>query len=130
MNILQTHLPNLVKFTLILCLAILIGPIQTQAKDVTFEWTANQEPLTGYKLYYKTGENSAPPYAGVGIYEGNSPILVENRTAYTVTGLSDYETYHFVLTAFNAAGESGYSAIVTVSPILQTSPIILRILSK
>lgn len=127
MKIFQKHLPSLAKFTLILCLAMLLGPIQSQAKDVTFEWTANSEPVTGYKLFYKVGENSGSPYEGVGANEGNSPILVGNSTSYTVTGLADDETYHFVLTAYNEAGESAYSAVATVDQNQSTAPVIINI---
>lgn len=127
MKIFQTHLPSLAKFILILCSAMAIFPSQTQARDVTFEWIANTETITGYRLYYKVGGDSTPPYQGIGITEGNSPISIGNTTSFTATGLSDYETYHFALTAYNGAQESGYSVIVTVSPNQNPSPTIIKI---
>jgi len=99
---------------IILC--ILISPIPSIAMDFSFEWEANPEPVTGYKLYYKVGENSERPYEGTELNEGASPITVGKVTTYTVTGLSPDKTYHFALTAYNDDGESGYSSVVTVSP--------------
>ncbi len=78
--------------------------------------------LAGYKLYYKTGETSAAPYDGTGLTEGDSPILLDKVTTFTVTGLSDTETYHFVLTAYDDNEESGYSVLVTVTPDSSLSP--------
>lgn len=127
MKIFRTHLPSLAKCILILCSAMAIFPSQTQAKDVTFEWIANTEIVTGYRLYYNVGVDSSPPYQGTGITEGNSPISIGNATSFTATGLLDYETYHFALTAYNGAQESGYTAIVTVSPNQNPSPTILKI---
>lgn len=111
----QRHLTILIKLTL-LSLCILLIPSQSYGMDVELQWEANPEPLTGYKLYYKVGENSAPPYDGTGLNEGASPILTGKVTTYTVTDLSPDKTYHFALTAYNEDGDSGYSTIVTVSP--------------
>jgi len=109
------HLPTLLKLT-IFSLFIFLVPIQSYGMDFSFEWEANPEPVTGYKLYYKIGEDSAPPYVGSGLNEGTSPIAVGKVTTYTVTGLSPDKTYHFALVAYNEEGDSGYSTIVTVSP--------------
>ena len=86
------------------------------AKDYTFTWTANPEPVEGYKLYYKKDGAAAPPFDGTGATAGASPIDVGKVTTYTVTGLEDNATYHFALTAYSGSEESGYSAIVTVNP--------------
>ena len=63
-------------------------------------WDANTEPdLSGYKLYYGTAS---------GTY--GTPINVGNVTTYTVTGLTDGQTYYFAVTAYDSVGnESGYS---------------------
>ncbi len=122
----QINLTTLIKLILA-TFFLLLTPIQSHAKDVSFEWTANPEPFIGYKLYYKTGETSAPPYDGTGLNEGSAPILLDKVTTYTVTGLSDTETYHFVLTAYDDNEESGYSALVTVTPGSSVSPIIINI---
>ena len=86
------------------------------AKDYTFTWSANPEPVEGYKLYYKKDGAAAPPFDGTGATAGASPIDVGKVTTYTITGLEDNATYHFALTAYSGSEESGYSAIVTVNP--------------
>lgn len=86
------------------------------AKDYTFTWTANPEPVEGYKLYYKKDGAAAPPFDGTGATAGAAPIDVGKVTTYTVTGLEDNATYHVALTAYSGSEESGYSAIVTVNP--------------
>ena len=86
------------------------------AKDYTFTWTANPEPVEGYKLYYKKDGAAAPPFDGTDATAGAAPINVGKVTTYTITGLDDNATYHFALTAYNGSEESGYSAIVTVNP--------------
>ena len=46
------------------------------AEDITLKWVPNTEPdLTGYKIYYKRGF-SGPPYNGVDIDQGTSPIYL------------------------------------------------------
>lgn len=112
----------------LLGVALLVVPSLSYARDVSFVWTASPEPVIGYKLYYKAGADPAAPYAGTGLAEGNAPIVLGNVTSYTVTGLSESETYHFVLTAYNESEESGYSAVVSVEP--GVSPKIIRITKK
>ncbi len=126
MKILHTHLPDLAKLAF-LSFCILLIPSLSYGRDVSFQWTANLEPFTGYKLYYKTGTSNAPPYEGTGIAEGASPILIDKVTTYTVTGLSTEETYHFLLTAYGENEESEYSAIVLITPTSSPSPTILNI---
>ena len=132
MKYFHTYLLRLAKLALISFL--LFVPIQSYGKDVSFQWTANPEPLTGYKLYYEAGAGSTLPFEGTGLSNNlgiieDSPILIDKVTAYTVTGLLPGETYHFALTAYNDTGDSGYSAIVTVAPDSpQLSPKILNIM--
>lgn len=125
MKILHTHLPRITKLVL-LCLALILFPVQAfTAEDASFTWTANPEPYTGYKLYYKTGASSLPPYDGTGLNEGNSPILLGKEvTSYTLTGLSPNNTYHFVLTAYNETEESDYTTVITILPDAFPSPTI------
>ena len=98
--------------------------IRTSARDITLEWNANAEPnLAGYKLYYKTG-SSGPPYEGTGAAEGDSPIIIPlkgltnpNSPQFKIHGLSETETYLFVITAYTTDGkESGYSGEVSITP--------------
>ncbi len=112
---------------MLLCTILFFFSAPAFAEDITFTWTANPEPVTGYKLYYKTGEDSSPPYNGTGLNEGSSPILTGKVTSYVVTGRNTTEKYHFVLQAFNSEGESGYTAPVTVAALTSpdtTSPVI------
>ena len=87
------------------------------AVDVTMAWSPNTESdVEGYKLYYKTGLNG-PPYNGVGATEGDAPIIIwtdelynPEQPEFTIHGLNENETYHFVLTAYDIDGyESAYS---------------------
>lgn len=95
-----------------------------EAKDVTLAWDQNPEPdVVGYKVYYKA-ESSAAPLDGWGASEGDSPIIVGNRTSARISGLQDNQTYYFAVSAFNASGvESPLSDIVASAtvPVL-TSP--------
>ena len=86
------------------------------AKDYTFTWTANPEPVEGYKLYYKKDGAAAPPFDGTGATAGAAPINVGKVTTYTISGLDDNAIYHFALTAYSGSEESGYTDIVTVNP--------------
>ena len=87
------------------------------AFDITLEWDANTEPdVLGYRVYYKTG-SPGPPYSGTGASEGESPIALDasavsigNLCRFSLTGLSNTETYCCVVTAHDTAGnESDYS---------------------
>ena len=70
------------------------------AGQATLTWNPNTESdLAGYKLHY-------------GASSGNYTVHldVHNVTTYTVTGLTDGQTYYFAATAYDSAGsESGYS---------------------
>lgn len=104
-------------FILLAC--FFVGAVEVAAKDYTFSWQPNPEPVTGYKLYYKkggTGISPAPPFNGTGATEGASPIDVGKQLSFTITGLDDAAVYHFVLTAYNENNESEYTNVVTVAP--------------
>ena len=123
MKTLSTQLANLAKLSL-LCFSLLLIPVQSYAIDASFTWTANAEPVTGYKLFYKTGTDNTPPYDGTGLTEGDSAILLDNVTSTTVTGLSPDETYQFTLVAYNDAGDSDYSTVILIEPSPMPSPTI------
>ena len=97
--------------TLLVCL---FAATPASAKDFSFTWSANPEPVEGYKLYYKTDGAASPPFEGTGAFEGPSPIDVGKQTAFTITGLMDNTNYHFALKAYNDNEESDFSEIVSV----------------
>jgi hypothetical protein len=68
--------------------------------QVTLAWNANAESdLGGYRVHHGTTSGSYSVH-----------IDVHNVTTYTVTGLTEGQTYYFVATAYDTSGnESGYS---------------------
>jgi len=92
-------LPRNLLFFSALLLTLMIT-VWAQAGQVTLAWDANTEPdLAGYKIHYGTAS---------GNYSVHLDVL--NVTSYTVTGLTDGQTYYFAATAYDEAGnESGYS---------------------
>jgi PKD repeat protein len=81
-----------------LLLLLLLAATRVLAASVDMAW----DPVTGasgYKVYYGPSAGTYP-----------SSIDVGNTTAYTVPGLVEGGTYHFVVTAYDASHtESGYS---------------------
>lgn len=102
---------------LVLLFSTLFCASMVQARDVSFNWAANSEPVDGYRLYYKTGSTGGSPYNGTAAVEGNSPVNTGNVTSFTLHGLSDSETYYFVLTAVAGNLESDYSIELKLDPI-------------
>ena len=50
----------------LVCFIFLFLPVTNSfARDVSFIWTANQETVDGYRIYYKTGSSGAS-YDGTG----------------------------------------------------------------
>jgi hypothetical protein len=74
--------------------------VDASADQATLTWNPNTESdLAGYKLHYGTAS-------------GNYTVHLDahNVTTYTVTGLTNGQTYYFAATAYDASGcESGYS---------------------
>jgi hypothetical protein len=93
----------------------IVLPENAHAVDVSFSWSANPEPVDGYRIYYRTG-TSGPPYNGTGATEGSSPVDVGDVTSFTLHGLSEEETYYFSLTAYIGSVESGYAQEVVLYP--------------
>jgi hypothetical protein len=90
------------KLISILWLFLIAAPLFSG--DVKLHWDANTETdLQGYKLYWGTAS---------GAY--GAPITLGLQNDYTLTGLNP-GTYFIAVTAFNAAGESGYSNEVTAT---------------
>lgn len=86
------------------------------AKDYTFSWSANAEPVEGYRLYYKKGGDAGPPFDGYDAANGISPVDVGKVTSATITDIEDNTTYHFALTAYNGSDESDFTDVITVFP--------------
>ena len=132
LSISKRQLPRYLIMPLLYCNVLLFFLLlfaqSASAAEVTLAWDSNTEPdLAGYYVYYKTGSSGAP-YDGTGANEGNSPIEVAvadlsdpDNPEYTLTGLSDSETYFFVVTAYDTDGdESGYSNEVSQPPSFLT----------
>jgi PKD repeat protein len=109
---------------IILCSMVLVclSTDFAHATDYTFAWSANPEPVEGYKLYYKKGGEAGPPYDGIDSLYGPSPIDIGKLTTFTISGLEDNTTYHFALTAYDGNDESGFSGNITVFPADNTPP--------
>ncbi|BCO07697.1 hypothetical protein GF1_00730 [Desulfolithobacter dissulfuricans] len=99
--------------TLFASVCFLLSAIPSFARDATFTWTANPEPVEGYTIYYNTG-TSGPPYA--------NSIDVGNVTTYTVTNLDDNTTYYFTITAYIGTDESPYAPEVILEPVTTIAP--------
>ncbi|MBN2808505.1 MAG: fibronectin type III domain-containing protein [Deltaproteobacteria bacterium] len=103
-----------------------IFPSLVGAAQVTLAWDHNCESnLAGYKLYYQVGF-SGPPYNGIGLEQGNSPLVIplvslsdRNYPEIKLTGLAvGGESYYFVVTAYNDEGdESSFSNEVSYTVI-------------
>jgi hypothetical protein len=78
--------------------------------DATVQWTANTEPdLAGYNVWHGYGQGSNP--ALLDAYFEFFTVLAP-ATQYTFSGLDDFKTHHFAVTAFDNAvppNESGQS---------------------
>ncbi len=110
--------PNFTHLFIVFVMVFLWSSTATfaRAQDYTFSWSANPEPVTGYKLYYKKGGEAGPPFNGTGAQQAPSPISVGKKTGFTITGLQNNTTYHFAITAINNTTESDFSQVITVLP--------------
>jgi len=74
------------------------------AAQIRLAWDANDEPdLVGYKLYYGTVSHSY-----------GTPVNVGNVVDYTLTGLTQGQTYYLSLTAYDSSNnESDHSTEVS-----------------
>lgn len=81
-------------------------PLVASAAQVTLQWNANTPASDGYNLYQRVQG---------GTYNYAQPVNTSGitGTTYTVKGLTDGVTYHFVVRAYLGANESGDSNEVT-----------------
>jgi hypothetical protein len=70
----------------------------TAGHTVTLNWTDGDTGLTGFNIY--RGAIAGGPY---------SKIVSATGLTYTDSGVTSGQTYYYVVTAINAAGESAYS---------------------
>ena len=90
---------------LIVIYLILMGVLPfAWAAQIRLAWDANDEPdLAGYKLYYGTASQSY-----------GTPVDVGNVADYTLTGLTQGQTYYLSLTAYDSSNnESDHSSEVS-----------------
>ncbi len=94
-------------------LAAILCPFLSFAGEATITWQSNTEPdLEGYRVYSGTAPGAYGPFVPVG-----------NKTSHTITGLDEGQTYYFVVTAVDQAGnESGYSSPPASKTISSLSP--------
>ena len=91
---------------LALSLIVLLPVPGLMAREITFAWDANTEPvLGGYRLYYGPADR-----------QYSSVIDVGNQTTYTVFGFADDTMYCVAVTAYDTTKtiESAFSNTVTV----------------
>ena len=98
--------------------------IYSYAPTIPLAWSSNSgSSPAGYKIYYKI-DSTLPPYDGVGLAEGDSPIVVPiaifknpNEPEFTIHGLNKNKTYFFVITTYEHNGqESSFSNGILVKP--------------
>jgi len=97
---------------------VLPGVTNCHAVTVSLQW-GTSTGAAGYKVYYQA-DSSTAPLSGTGASQGGAPVDVANQTSASISGLDPAHAYYFAVTAYNAAGESSYSNIVSVPE--QTSP--------
>jgi len=94
------------------------GQSDCHAVTVSLQWGASTG-ATGYRVYYQAN-SSAQPFGGTGATQGSAPVDVSSQTSATISGLDPANSYYFAVTAYNEAGESSYSNVVSVPEL--TSP--------
>ena len=125
------------KLTLILSILFLFYSVSwsrtASPKSITVSWQpsiTNEDgtpctDLAGYKIYYDK-DKSGVPYNGIGIQEGDSPILLPlsifadpAKPEVILNGLTS-GTYYLVVTAYDTSvNESGYSN--EIDPFVDTT---------
>jgi PKD repeat protein len=84
-------------FFAVLMLSLFVNP--AFAGQASLAWNASASSgVTGYKVHYGTASRSYSTHLDVG-----------NKLTSSVPNLTAGTTYYFAVTAYNAAGESGYS---------------------
>ena len=127
----ESHLPSFFSSSFLFLFVIfvfLVSPNFAHGYDPSFAWDANTESdIAGYNIYYKT-DSSNVAYNSTGANEGSSPIQIPvtslsdpENPQFTIHGLNDTESYFFVITAYDTAGnESNFSNELSYTPTSST----------
>jgi predicted phage tail protein len=91
--------------------------VSLEGADIKLAWDANNPAPDGYKVHIGTSSRTY-----------STSLDAHNMTVYTVTGLNP-GTYFFAVTAYDTAGETGYSNEVTttIKAVDSTPPVISSI---
>lgn len=76
-------------------------------------WDASSGAVTGYRVYYGTAQ---------GTYNQNKDVGNVTQYSLSTLPLTERQTYYFVARAYNAAGESGNSNMVSWTVPDSTAP--------
>jgi PKD repeat protein len=107
--------PSALSLVWILGLTLLLFATNTYAGQVSLAWDpSSSSNLAGYRLYYGQASQTYTSHIDVGL-----------QTSYTITGLTDGQTYYFAATAYDLAGiESTFSnEVSTTLPTSTTAPV-------
>jgi hypothetical protein len=96
--------PAFLRRALFVAAMLLVATTTSAAGEVNLSWDPSAT-ASGYKVYHG---------ASSGLYTVSDDV--ENTTTTPVNGLPDCATRYFAVTAYNAAGESGYSSEVASWP--------------
>ena len=92
--------------------------VAAHAAEATFSWTANSEPVSGYKIHYGTSSRNYTFEFDVGL-----PEAVNGSIVAKVEGLQNGITYYFAATAYSTTEVSDYSVeVVYTVPGSTTTP--------
>ena len=105
----------------VIFLAVIFCTTMAMAADVKIAWDANSEPeVTGYKVYQADSADMS---------EGQIVNDAGNVVEYTLTGLTEGQTYYLAVTAYDAdSHESGFSDILQY--VASPGSVIIRIVDR
>jgi parallel beta-helix repeat protein len=90
----------------------LVGNFLNDSVSLSWQPLPIFETGWGYKVYYDN-DSFIPPFEGMGLTEGDSPINVGDQTTFTLSGLDSKKDYYITVTAYDNEGrESWYSNIL------------------
>jgi hypothetical protein len=97
----------------LILILFLAGLEKANAFSLVLSWSASESPdVAGYDVYYGTNSGNYPYSINVG-----------DATSVTITNLIPGETYYFVATAYDAAGDQSADS----TPISFTVPVTLAV---